>query len=58
MFESHGDNDHIGGVNSLQADFPADQLLTSVIEKMPATGARDCWRDQRWVWEGVGFIRC
>ena len=52
---SHGDNDHIGGVMSLLADFPADQLLTSVTEKMPATGAKNCWRDQRWVWEGVRF---
>ena len=52
---SHGDNDHIGGVMSLLDDFPADQLLTSVTEKIPATGAMDCWRDQRWVWEGVSF---
>ncbi|MEN8205097.1 MAG: DNA internalization-related competence protein ComEC/Rec2 [Pseudomonadota bacterium] len=55
LIVSHGDNDHIGGVASLLADFPADQLLTSVTEKMPVTGARDCWRDQRWVWEGVSF---
>jgi len=52
---SHGDNDHIGGVTSLLADFPADELLSSVTEKMPDTGARDCWRDQRWVWDGVSF---
>ena len=55
LIVSHGDNDHIGGVASLLADFPADRLLTSVTEKMPGTGARDCWRDQQWVWEGVSF---
>ena len=55
LLVSHGDNDHIGGAASLLADFPADRLLTSVTEKMPGTGARDCWRNQRWVWEGVSF---
>jgi competence protein ComEC len=55
LIVSHGDNDHIGGVASLLADFPADRVLTSVTEKMPDTGARGCWHDQRWVWEGVSF---
>ena len=52
---SHGDNDHIGGVASLLGDYPADRLLTSVTEKIPGTGAEHCWRDQRWLWDGVSF---
>ena len=52
---SHGDNDHIGGVASLLADYPADELLTSVTEKMSSTHAAHCWANRSWVWEGVSF---
>ena len=55
LIVSHGDNDHIGGVASLLAEYPADDLLTSVAEKMPSTHARHCWSDRHWDWEGVSF---
>ena len=55
LIVSHGDNDHIGGVASLLAEYPADELLTSVIEKMPATHAGHCLDNRRWVWEAVSF---
>ena len=55
LIVSHGDNDHIGGVAGLLADYPANEVLTSVIEKMPSTDAGHCWRDRHWVWEGVSF---
>jgi len=52
---SHGDNDHIGGVISLLAEYPVDTLLTSVPERLPGISAEDCERDQQWYWDGVGF---
>jgi len=52
---SHGDNDHIGGVNSLLAEYPVDTLLTSVPEKLPGINAEHCERGQQWTWEGVSF---
>ena len=52
---SHGDNDHIGGVASVLADYPAEVLLTSVTEKLPSSNAAHCWRKRHWIWEGVGF---
>jgi len=50
---SHGDNDHIGGVASLLADYPAETLLTSVPEKLPSSNALNCWSNRQWIWEGV-----
>jgi competence protein ComEC len=55
LIVSHGDNDHIGGVASLLAEYPVDRLLTSVIGKIPQVRAGHCWRDQQWLWEGVRF---
>jgi competence protein ComEC len=52
---SHGDNDHIGGAASLLDEFPANTVLSSVPELLPAGKARGCNREQRWVWEGVRF---
>ena len=55
LIVSHGDNDHIGGVASLLADYPADELLTSVTEKLASSHAEHCWHNRHWVWEGVSF---
>ena len=52
---SHGDNDHIGGAASLLDEFPANTVLSSVPELLPAGKALGCNREQRWVWEGVRF---
>jgi competence protein ComEC len=55
LIVSHGDNDHIGGVASLLADYPARELLTSVTGKLSSSHAGHCWQDRHWVWEGVSF---
>jgi competence protein ComEC len=55
LIVSHGDNDHIGGVASLLAEYPADELLTSVTEKIASANAVHCWRNRHWVWDGVRF---
>jgi len=50
---SHGDNDHIGGVASLLAVYPAAEVLSSVPAEVPADRARNCRRGQYWDWDGV-----
>ncbi|MDH3972013.1 MAG: MBL fold metallo-hydrolase, partial [Gammaproteobacteria bacterium] len=52
---SHGDNDHIGGVNSLLAAYPATRIISSVPDEIPAAHAGACWRGQHWNWDGVHF---
>jgi competence protein ComEC len=50
---SHGDNDHVGGVASLLAAYPAVQVLSSVPGAVPAERVRHCSRGQHWDWDGV-----
>lgn len=51
---SHGDNDHIGGANSLIQGIPVKQLLSSVPEKLTSE-ARPCQDGRAWNWDGVDF---
>lgn len=53
LIASHGDNDHIGGVASLRADFPPRAVLTSVPARV--ADAIACHSGQRWQWDGVDF---
>lgn len=50
---SHGDNDHIGGAESLLAAYPANHILTSVPGDIQ--GAATCQQGQHWQWDGVRF---
>ena len=50
----HGDNDHIGGANSLLQHYPAERLLTAVPDKL-AGNAEPCHQGQTWSWDGVRF---
>jgi competence protein ComEC len=52
---SHGDNDHIGGVASLLAAYPAATIYSSVPDRLPAGTALSCRRGMRWRWDGVEF---
>ena len=52
---SHADNDHIGGVNSLLAAFPATRILSSVPDEIAAAHASVCRRGEQWNWDGVRF---
>ena len=54
LIVGHGDNDHIGGADSLLQEYPAARLLTTVPEKLPE-GAELCRRGQSWHWDGVQF---
>ncbi|MFM8331153.1 MAG: DNA internalization-related competence protein ComEC/Rec2 [Candidatus Methylumidiphilus sp.] len=50
---SHGDNDHIGGADSLLKKFSIGQIHTSVPAELP--GAVACQAGQTVVWDGVRF---
>ena len=55
LIVSHGDNDHIGGVDSLMQYLPVTSLLTTSMEKLVAYDARPCQKGQQWQWDGVLF---
>jgi competence protein ComEC len=50
---SHGDNDHLGGADSLRRLLPVEKILSSVPERVPGAGA--CAAGQQWEWDGVRF---
>lgn len=52
---SHGDNDHIGGAESLLHGIHVDNVLTSVPEKLSTYQAELCVAGQSWVWDDVVF---
>ena len=52
---SHGDNDHIGGAQSLLAAMPVEQIFTSVVKKFASNSARRCISGTQWQWDGVNF---
>ena len=52
---SHGDNDHIGGAESLLAGIPTDQLFTSVPQQLSQYSPAQCKAGQSWVWDKVLF---
>lgn len=53
LLVSHGDNDHIGGAQSLLAAFPAKHILSGVPERL--SGAEPCHAGQTWRWDDVDF---
>ena len=52
---SHGDNDHIGGMNSLIEKFSVMKIYSGVMEKTPFNNAIPCTKGSSWVWDGVKF---
>ena len=55
LIVSHGDNDHIGGVNSLLAAYPTGRLLSGTPGKLPGTAVEPCRPGEQWRWDGVIF---
>jgi len=52
---SHGDNDHIGGAESILQTLPVQQILTSVPEKFIPYQTTICHAGQTWTWDEVTF---
>ena len=55
LVQSHGDNDHIGGLKGLIGEIPISRILTSVPDRIPHQQVRDCRDGQSWYWDGVYF---
>jgi competence protein ComEC len=51
---SHGDNDHIGGLDNILKNFKVGAILTSVPKKIQAKTIL-CQKGQNWQWDGVMF---
>jgi len=52
---SHGDNDHIGGMNSLINGVSVASVMTSVPDKVAHEETITCIRGQQWTWDDVTF---
>lgn len=52
---SHGDNDHIGGAESVLQALPIQEILTSVPEKFIPYQTTTCHAGQSWTWDDVAF---
>jgi competence protein ComEC len=52
---SHGDNDHIGGAESLMKGIDTGQVLTSVPQQLSSHAPVACMKGQSWRWDGVMF---
>jgi competence protein ComEC len=52
---SHGDNDHIGGMDAVLENFTIDRILSSVPAQMSMEKSEKCHSGQKWTWDGVDF---
>ena len=55
LIVSHGDNDHIGGADSLMRGMPAQQVFTSATRQLMVYQPKACVSGQSWVWDEVSF---
>lgn len=51
---SHGDNDHAGGFDAVQAELPVASVLAPDGTRLPFAAAA-CTAGQHWEWDGVEF---
>ncbi len=55
IVQSHGDNDHIGGLNSILEEIHVDEVLSSVPDQISHKNTRYCQQGQLWIWDGIRF---
>lgn len=55
MIISHGDDDHIGGANSIISSYQINKIYTSVPDKFSQKNVQLCNDSQSWNWDGVNF---
>jgi competence protein ComEC len=55
MVISHGDNDHIGGAESVIQFMHVLEIDTSVPDKFKGLNVKTCLAGQQWEWDGVSF---
>lgn len=51
---SHGDNDHIGGLDAILNNFKVTQVITSAPEKINSK-SEICKTGQNWIWDNIKF---
>lgn len=52
---SHGDNDHVGGADSILNTLPVKTIISSEIDLFPQKKVIPCYASQKWTWDGVVF---
>ncbi len=55
LIVSHGDNDHMGGAQSILKEMAVKSVLTGVPHQMQWARAQQCSSGQTWRWDGVEF---
>ncbi|MFT5134380.1 MAG: competence protein ComEC [Gammaproteobacteria bacterium] len=55
LVQSHGDNDHIGGLSNIQKRMSIDRILTSVPEQITHDNVEECLLGQSWIWDEISF---
>ena len=53
---SHGDNDHVGGLDSIRDAVVVERLYTSVPDRVRGANVTPCFAGQRWDWDGYSFM--
>ncbi|MBN1683834.1 MAG: DNA internalization-related competence protein ComEC/Rec2 [Gammaproteobacteria bacterium] len=52
---SHGDSDHIGGLDSVLKNIKVGKIVTSFPQLLKEPHTFRCYAGQNWVWDGVHF---
>ena len=55
LVQSHGDNDHIGGLPEVLDEVPVMRVISSVPGRVPHARVAECRDGQSWRWDGVEF---
>ena len=55
LVQSHGDNDHIGGLRAIIDEIPITRIISGVPEQIPHKRVEACSDGQSWQWDGVYF---
>ena len=55
LVQSHGDNDHIGGLQGILGEIPVSRAISSVPGMVPHPQVRECLDGQAWRRDGVQF---
>ena len=55
LIVSHGDNDHIGGAESLLSEYPATRVMGQGIDKLKTDNKIACRKGDSWQWNDVEF---
>jgi competence protein ComEC len=55
LMQSHGDNDHIGGLSQALKGVSVERILSSVPDKITHDNVGECFRGQNWTWDDIRF---